>query len=1125
MLPGKLYRAHVVAAAMVSVLVITLVVPAHGGWMPEAKLSHASGASYLSSNNARCLVAGESGALHLVWYDYRDGDSEIYHKYFDGAAWGGSIALTANNASSEDPAAAVDTSGTLHVVWAELLTGSPEIYHKSFDGVSWSAPLALTSGSMSSENPAIAADGLGRTHVVWRDYRDGAWGIYYTMFDGAIWAENLKLNDPAGYPGRPSIASDDSSHLHLVWADYRDGNWEVYHKNFDGSSWGADTRLTSDAGISEKPTVTVDSGENIHVVWRDNRSGSFDIYHKSHDGMAWGADNMVAAAISEACEPSLAAADDGSLYLVWFDDPVYNNHEIFYRVFDGVVWSSIERLTDATKDSENPMIEVDSSGLPHIVWHDNRGANFEIYWRVWSTLPKPGLVSIEPDSGHAFTSVHINDLAGSDFFDPVKVWLQMAGEDDVQATGEVTESATRITCDFNLGGVPGGNWDVVVENADLQRDTLVAGFRVIGLPPPKITSIEPDSAYAYPSVHINDLAGIDFFDPVKVWLQMVGEDDVQATGEVTESATRIICDFNLWGVSGGNWDVVVENADLQCDTLVAGFRVVTNPAPEILSIEPAVAVAYDDVHIVDLAGGPFASPALVWLEREGEDDIDAANVTVESQNQISCDFNLTGAEPGDWDVAVQNLDGQSGLLPAGLTILPSLWTDDLRLTDDVAQSYLSESNARCIAVDSQGHIHVVWSDRRDGNWEIYYKTFGGASWSSDQRLTFTAHESANPSIAVDSDDNLHLVWDDTYDGNFEIYHKEFDGISWSSGIKLSNAYGDSRYPSIAVDRYDRPFVVWQYGGAGIYFTMRNSLSWQNPDNLGHLLLGSVTPTITVTDDNHVHVAWSRQDGDDHQICYTRRVDNLWTSIEIIDDSYDVYGPTIARDHLNQVHVAWYDRSHGNYEVSYRKFNGSTWEPVERVTEAPHASTNPSIAVDDSLLVHMVWADEQDGNQEIYYARRDGSAWGVQTRLTKAPYESGFASLALAPTGEVHLVWRDMRDGNHEIYYKGWTDNLAGVDARLPVVDPFTRLRVMPNPVQVSTRIEFNLEMRAEPLISVYDAAGRLVSQVCPGPLGRGPHQIVWNGKGSSGRRVAPGVYFIEVSTTTRSATVKTIVLR
>ncbi|HET9325644.1 MAG TPA: FlgD immunoglobulin-like domain containing protein [Candidatus Eisenbacteria bacterium] len=48
-------------------------------------------------------------------------------------------------------------------------------------------------------------------------------------------------------------------------------------------------------------------------------------------------------------------------------------------------------------------------------------------------------------------------------------------------------------------------------------------------------------------------------------------------------------------------------------------------------------------------------------------------------------------------------------------------------------------------------------------------------------------------------------------------------------------------------------------------------------------------------------------------------------------------------------------------------------------------------------------------------------------------------------------------------------------------------------------------------LGIYDAAGRLIAR----PLDRqtldvGLHRVAWNGEDASGRRVAPGVYFVRV---------------
>jgi len=54
--------------------------------------------------------------------------------------------------------------------------------------------------------------------------------------------------------------------------------------------------------------------------------------------------------------------------------------------------------------------------------------------------------------------------------------------------------------------------------------------------------------------------------------------------------------------------------------------------------------------------------------RTGQPDIVATNVNVASDTQITCDFNLTGAVTGVWDVVVTNPDSQSATLTNGFTV-------------------------------------------------------------------------------------------------------------------------------------------------------------------------------------------------------------------------------------------------------------------------------------------------------------------------------------------------------------------------------------------------------------------------------------------------------------------------
>src|SRR4030043_390533 len=133
------------------------------------------------------------------------------------------------------------------------------------------------------------------------------------------------------------------------------------------------------------------------------------------------------------------------------------------------------------------------------------------------------------------------------------------------------------------------------------------------------------------------------------------------------------------------------------------------------------------------------------------------------------------------------------------------WTTSKRLTNNAGPSLLP-----AITVDGS-NIYVVWYDDTPGNPEIYFKKSddGGATWTTNKRLTNNAGYSYVPAIAVDGS-NICVVWEDYTPGNYEIYFKKSDdgGATWATNKRLTNNAGDSRYPAIAVDG-SNIYVVWQ----------------------------------------------------------------------------------------------------------------------------------------------------------------------------------------------------------------------------------------------------------------------------------------------------------------------------
>jgi len=76
----------------------------------------------------------------------------------------------------------------------------------------------------------------------------------------------------------------------------------------------------------------------------------------------------------------------------------------------------------------------------------------------------------------------------------------------------------------------------------------------------------------------------------------------------------------------------------------------------------------------------------------------------------------------------------------------------------------------------------------------------------------------------------------------------------------------------------------------------------------------------------------------------------------------------------------------------------------------------------------------------------------------------------------------------------------------------------PNPFTRRTTLSFSVPRastggdggRTPIRVSVHDAAGRLVRTLFDGKLTPGPHALEWNGRGSDGAPLPPGVYFFEI---------------
>lgn len=370
----------------------------------------------------------------------------------------------------------------------------------------------------------------------------------------------------------------------------------------------------------------------------------------------------------------------------------------------------------------------------------------------------------------------------------------------------------------------------------------------------------------------------------------------------------------------------------------------------------------------------------------------------------------------------------------------------IRLTFDPSYSQIPR-----IAVDSLGNVHVVWEDKRDGNWELYYTKLNnnGTTLVDDKRITFFRGYSYRPWIVVDLEDNVHIVWQDKRDGNPEIYYKKLDnnGSTLIDDVRVTNDTAQTYKPSLSVDSSLDIHIVFRdqrSGGWEIWYTKLNRYGEKIAEDkrITYYKRFSGGAFIALDSAQNVHLAWrDSRDGTDHpEIYYTKLSNNgtkLLPDIRLTHTYGRSYGSPIAIDQHDNVHIMWFDdrdstATKRNWEVYYTKLdnNGTTLVDDKRITQAAGYAYHVTFTLDQNGNIHTVWRDNRTGNSEIYYAKldNDGNKVLEDTWITVDDAYSSHPTIALDSKGDNHITWWDTRDDpsnskwtQGEIYYAKFED--------------------------------------------------------------------------------------------------------
>jgi hypothetical protein len=227
--------------------------------------------------------------------------------------------------------------------------------------------------------------------------------------------------------------------------------------------------------------------------------------------------------------------------------------------------------------------------------------------------------------------------------------------------------SSHINCGLNLGiPLPLGVYQVIVTNPDAQEGVL-DGFLV--MEPLTVTDIDPNTGRNDDGALYATLTGTGLDALVTSVRLVLGAEIIEAT-DLDPTGHQLNCIFNLIGATTGVYDVVVSAEDGAEATLPNAFTVTEEFT--LTGIDPTSGSDIEIVSVTITGGGFINDPAFsIALVREGYLAIVGVNINILDHGNLTCDFDLRGAEPGLWSLYANNGLGEEATLPDCFTITSS----------------------------------------------------------------------------------------------------------------------------------------------------------------------------------------------------------------------------------------------------------------------------------------------------------------------------------------------------------------------------------------------------------------------------------------------------------------------
>ena len=310
-------------------------------------------------------------------------------------------------------------------------------------------------------------------------------------------------------------------------------------------------------------------------------------------------------------------------------------------------------------------------------------------------------------------------------------------------------------------------------------------------------------------------------------------------------------------------------------------------------------------------------------------------------------------------------------------------------------------------IDSSNILYAVWSADVSANASYVYfskSTDSGTTWATPVRIDDGGSENyaAKPKIAIDKAGTLYVVWYDKRDGNYNIYFTKSTngGDYWRPNIRVNSTTANRQCRSVISIWEDILYVMWdgdQTGNWDVYFSssIDGGTNWSNEVRVNDITVNEQwLPSLTVGKEGTIYGVWYdyRKEGDTCDIYFSKSTNSglSWeSSRKVTDQCFCIAPPSadkvcIAVDTLGNIHCTWGDYRGGSCDIyfSYSIDDGLTWAPNVMVNDNTFAAQRyPDMCMDRDNNLCLVWSDARNGNDFDLYCCKGTLSTGIENIKT------------------------------------------------------------------------------------------------------------------------------------------------